>query len=65
MYWRGIPHFNPDEFAAVEPSKKQGPRDNALLPALFEMVKYLVITAAIYLILAVTLYVLGAGTFFS
>jgi hypothetical protein len=65
MYWRGIPHFDPDEFATVELSKKQGSRDNALLPALFEMVKYLVITAAIYLILAMTFGVLRAEAFSS
>lgn len=55
MYWRGIPHFDPDEFAAADLLKKQRGADNALLSVLFELLKYLAITAAIYLILAMIL----------
>jgi hypothetical protein len=55
MYWRGIPHFDPDQFAAVELPKKQGAGGNALLPVLSEMVKYLAVIVAIFLILAMTL----------
>ena len=62
MYWRGMPHFDPDEFATVELLKRQKAGDNSLLPVLSEIAKYLAITAAIYLLLAMTLGVLGAGT---
>jgi len=62
MYWRGMPPFDPDEFAAVELLNKQKAGDNRLLPVLAEVANYLAITAAIYLLLAMTLGVLGAGT---
>jgi hypothetical protein len=58
MYWRGIPHFDLDEFAAARLPGKRDARDNALLAVLAELVKYLAITAAIYLFLVMALSVL-------
>lgn len=51
MYWRGIPHFDPDEFARARRVEKQDPGNNAPLAVLAEAAKFLVITAAIYLFL--------------
>ena len=51
MYWRGIPHLDVDEFAAARLPGERNARDNALLTVLAELVKYLAITAAIYLFL--------------
>ncbi|HUO02094.1 MAG TPA: hypothetical protein VMU31_04900 [Rhizomicrobium sp.] len=55
MYWRGMPHFDPDELAWNRRLEERKPGEKALLAALSEMVKYLAITAAIYLILAVVI----------
>jgi hypothetical protein len=58
MYWRGIPHFDSDEFATARLPGKRNTQDNALLTVLAELVKYLAITAAIYLFLVMALSVL-------
>ncbi len=51
MYWRGIPHFDPDEFAWARRVRKQDIGNNAPLAVLAEIAKFLAITAAIYLFL--------------
>jgi hypothetical protein len=61
MYWRGLPHFDPDEFGMDLGQKQQ--RDNALQPVLIEMAKYLAITAIIYLALAAMLSIFGERMF--
>jgi hypothetical protein len=57
MYWRYIPYFDLDEFSA-RPSTKESNGNNAFLALLTETVKYLAITAAIYLLLVISLSVL-------
>jgi hypothetical protein len=58
MYWRGIPYFDPDESAWARQIEKQDAGSNAPLAVLAEIAKFLAITAAIYLLLAMTLSVL-------
>jgi hypothetical protein len=58
MYWRYLPHFDLDELSAARLPEKRGARDNAFLGVLAELVKYLAITAAIYLFLVMALSVL-------
>lgn len=55
MYWRGIPHFDPDEWAGPRLLSKHDNSDNRPMAVLADMAKYLAITAAIYLFLAIAL----------
>ena len=52
MYWRVQPLFDLEQPLALRLRRKPE-RDNALVAALAEMVKYLGITAAIYLVILV------------
>lgn len=55
MYWRYIPHRDPDEFAGPGLGPKQDSTDNRPLAVMADIAKYLAITAAIYLLLAIIL----------
>jgi hypothetical protein len=57
MPWRYVPYFDQDEFSA-RLMVKENARNNAFLSLVTEAVKYLAITAAIYLLLVMTLSVL-------
>jgi len=58
MYWRGMPHFDPEEFAVVDLIKKPA-SDDRVSAALLDLVKYLAITAVITVALAMSLSVLA------
>jgi hypothetical protein len=55
MYWRGTPHFDPDESAWNRQPEKQDSSHNTPLAVLAEAAKFLAITVAIYLVLVMIL----------
>jgi len=58
MYWRGTPHCDPDLVTTARPALRKNIGANSLAAVLTEMAKYLAITAAIYLFLAMAVSIL-------